>query len=567
MLKNAFFIFVSLVLVGCAGSKENSSADAIISSTEKLHTFSATITPDLLKEHLYVIAGDGFEGRGTGQAGIDRAGEYIVDFYRGLSVPGIGDAYGGYFQDFYLTGETTNAIEYTVWSVNGADSAQVYKGIFSAESRSSITREGGATFDAKADVVFIGAGVIDAARGVNHFDGVEVRGKWAMFFTDVRYVADGDTLVDPTFNNNMRVREALFQRGAVGVIYIPTTDEAVFAERNEDYGLLMGIPSGMRLGDEPGRSRFQTAILSASPAMVSQMLNLDARGLTLSDYYEQISANPAGFKAYETSFVLENKPDTDVERVPLRNIAAVVEGSDPVLKDEYIVLSAHYDHMGIGSPDATGDFIYNGADDNGSGTVALMAIGKALAEARDAGVQPKRSIILLHVTAEEIGLIGSRYYSDNPTVPVENIVANLNADMIGRIDADMEAEGKTDYVYIIGAEIISSDMNRRLEVANAIHDSAIELNMRYNDLNDRNQFYRRSDHWNFGRLGIPFVFYFTGVHVDYHRPGDSPDKIYYDKYSKIVRLIYSTAVEISDTPERPVVDSEEFIRITQTAPR
>jgi Zn-dependent M28 family amino/carboxypeptidase len=295
------------------------------------------------------------------------------------------------------------------------------------------------------------------------------------------------------------------------------------------------------------------------------MLGIEATELEA--YYSNLSGNPADFAPQTLDFVFKASPQIETMQVPTRNILAVVEGSDPLLKDEYVIVTAHYDHTGIGAPDATGDRIYNGADDDGSGTVAVMTLAHAMNQAKLAGKGPRRSVLFLHVTAEEIGLLGSRYYSDHTTVPVEKIVANLNIDMIGRTDKEHDAVGETDYVYIIGAEIISSDLNNSLQRANEINGNEIRFDNRYNDLTDPNQFYRRSDHWNFGRLGIPFAFYFTGVHDDYHRPSDTPDKILYDKYAKITRQIYSTTAEIANDDKRPVVDSQEFINITQSQAR
>jgi Zn-dependent M28 family amino/carboxypeptidase len=297
------------------------------------------------------------------------------------------------------------------------------------------------------------------------------------------------------------------------------------------------------------------------------LLGLSERGTNLSEFYQSVSSNPSAFRPFQLNYTFSSQARLETIQVPTQNIIAVVEGSDPDLKDEYVVVTAHYDHTGIGAPDATGDRIYNGADDDGSGTVAVMTMAKAMNDAKLAGNGPRRSVMFLHVSAEEIGLLGSRYYSDHPTVPVENIIANLNVDMIGRIDEEHEAAGEEDYVYIIGAEIISSGLNTTLNKANELNGNEIRFDMKYNDLTDPNQFYRRSDHWNFGRLGIPFVFYFTGVHVDYHRPSDTPDKILYNKYAKITRQIYSTAAELANNPERPVVDSQEFINITQTNSR
>lgn len=240
---------------------------------------------------------------------------------------------------------------------------------------------------------------------------------------------------------------------------------------------------------------------------------------------------------------------------------ALFEGADPELKNEVLVLMAHYDHLGMTTAPGGENIIFNGADDNGSGTVALMTIAGALNEARHNGFKPKRSILFLHVSAEEIGLLGSRFYSDHPVIPIENTIASFNADMIGRTDPENIERNDFNSVYLIGGEIISSGLDSIVVAAN---DRSVDMRLdrKYNDLTDRNQFYRRSDHWNFGRLGVPFVFFFTGVHEDYHRPSDTADKIDYEKYHRVVQLIYSSTIKTANTEIRPVMDNEMFINIT-----
>ena len=192
----------------------------------------------------------------------------------------------------------------------------------------------------------------------------------------------------------------------------------------------------------------------------------------------------------------------------------------------------------------------------------MLNAAYALSKAAEDGIRPRRSILFLNVAGEEKGLLGSRYYSDHPLFPIEKTVANLNTDMIGRIDEKHEKEGVTDYVYVIGGVLISSGLDSLLHVANEKTGDII-LSDRFNDLNDPNQFYRRSDHWNFGRLGVPFIFFFTGVHKDYHQPGDEVDKILFKKYQKIVKTIYGTAILTANADKRPKVDNQAFIKKTQ----
>lgn len=228
------------------------------------------------------------------------------------------------------------------------------------------------------------------------------------------------------------------------------------------------------------------------------------------------------------------------------NIWAFIEGVEK--PEEILVISAHYDHVGIKN-----GAIYNGADDDGSGTVALLEMAQAFEMAKKEGHGPKRSILFLHVTGEEHGLHGSRYYSENPLFPLKNTIANINIDMIGRHD---EFHPKSsDYVYVIGSDRLSTDLHNAIESVNTKY-AKLNLDYKYNDPADPNRFYFRSDHYNFAKNGIPSVFFFTGVHEDYHKPGDTPDKIEYEALAKRTKLAFVTAWELANRENRPVVDKD-----------
>lgn len=228
------------------------------------------------------------------------------------------------------------------------------------------------------------------------------------------------------------------------------------------------------------------------------------------------------------------------------NIWAFIQGTEK--PDEILIISAHYDHVGMKNGE-----VYNGADDDGSGTVSLLEIAQAFMKAKKEGYGPKRSILFLHVTGEEYGLHGSRYYSENPLFPLENTIANLNIDMIGRRDVEHKNNGN--YVYVIGSDRLSTDLHNINEAANAKYTN-LELDYTFNDRNDPNQFYYRSDHYNFAKKGIPIIFYFNGVHADYHQPTDTPDKIEYDLLAKRAQLAFVTAWELANRDQRPVVDKD-----------
>jgi hypothetical protein len=250
-----------------------------------------------------------------------------------------------------------------------------------------------------------------------------------------------------------------------------------------------------------------------------------------SSYYQAV---PASFLNANYN---ENLPDSE-------NIWAFIEGSEK--PNEVIVISAHYDHVGVKNGD-----IYNGADDDGSGTVALLQIAEAFQKAKLNGHGPKRSILFLHVTGEEHGLHGSRYYSENPLFPIANTVANINIDMIGR--RDIEHAKTNNYVYVIGADRLSTELHSITVAENAKY-TKLDLDFKFNAPNDPNHFYERSDHYNFAKHGIPAVFLFNGVHEDYHKKTDEVEKIEFDALAKRAQLAFVIAWELANRPERIVVD-------------
>ena len=229
------------------------------------------------------------------------------------------------------------------------------------------------------------------------------------------------------------------------------------------------------------------------------------------------------------------------------NVLAFIKGSEK--PEEVLVISAHLDHEGM---DKDGN-VYNGADDDGSGTVSILEIAEAFQQAVKDGYGPKRSILFLHVTGEEKGLYGSKYYTQNPIYPLANTIANLNIDMIGRVDEIHKED--PNYVYLIGSDKLSTDLHNISENIRRRH-SDINLDYRYNAENEPNRFYYRSDHYNFAKHNIPVIFYFNGTHEDYHKITDTPDKINYEMLEKRSRLIFATAWELANRNKRPVVDRE-----------
>jgi len=268
------------------------------------------------------------------------------------------------------------------------------------------------------------------------------------------------------------------------------------------------------------------------------------------DYFQELLIDipgrmvtyPYSFPDSVRAFQINNK---ETKWVETENVAAIIEGSE--FPEEYIVISAHLDHVG-----KRGEDIYNGADDDGSGSVALLELAQAFKLAKTEGNGPKRSIIFLHVTGEEKGLLGSEFYAMDPLYPLEKTIANLNVDMIGRTDPNRGYDNDR-YIYLIGSDRLSLKLHETSEKVNS-KTVDLQLDYTFNELDDPNNFYERSDHFNFAKNNIPVIFYFSGTHEDYHGIGDTPDKIRYDLLTERTKLIFYTAWEIANMDEKIEVD-------------
>lgn len=527
-------IFALLILLGCKGPKEIVTVPA-----PSISDFMSTINAEGIRADLTVLAHDSLEGRDTGSEGLEKAARFLSDKYETLGLEPVGDN-GTYFQNFKLNHPITESNTYQVFSSNGD--------LISSTKHSSDEIGNFRTWRAgesgvRGEIVFAGVGLKN--ESINQYPG-NLEGKWIMVFYER--------------TNFGLLQEEITKKKALGAILIMNTDESSFTEQAESGKEGFGVPGRMLLAYLEDESSPTSSIHMVSPAFAAKLLGTE----NLDGVLAEIQGNPESFEPVYSGFELMFEQNIRPNQIQSKNIAAFIEGTDPILKDEVVVLSSHFDHVGIGRPDSTGDAIYNGADDDGSGTIGLLHVAQALVAAQKAGAGTKRSVLILNVTGEEKGLLGSRYYSDHPIFPIENTVANLNVDMIGRRDFENPDSG--DYIYIIGGKIISSGIDSLLNAAN-MESVNIELSDRYNDLNDTNQFYRRSDHWNFGRLGVPFAFFFNGVHKDYHRPSDEVEKIDFNALTKRAQLIFMTTAKIANANERPEVDNQEFIEKTRQEPR
>jgi len=490
--------------------------------------FGNTITSDDLREHLYIVASDSFGGRNTGSKELEMAANYLVKEYKSNQLEGIVD--GGYQQYFPVLESR--------WDQPSIDiNGQTFNFM---EDFYGFPRMNQSMEEKISEVTFVGYGI--ESEKYNDYKKEEVEGKALLILAGEPMSADSTYFVTGTtdksrftsnFSASMRTKQEIAaQKGASLVLMVDDN----FASNSRRYGAYMKMPSMMLPDNAPD---IQANFIFISPKMANALLsNKDLEKLK-AKINKKGKSKPFTIKADISLGLVKNN-----EEIQTSNVLAFIEGSD--LKDEVIVITSHYDHVGT-----TDGQVYNGADDDGSGTVAVLEIAEAFAQAKAEGKGPRRSLLFMNVSGEEKGLLGSEYYTSNPVIPLENTVANLNIDMIGRTDNEHNKDDQ--YVYVIGSNRLSTELHQINEEANATYTNLI-LDYKYNAFDDPNRFYYRSDHYNFAKHQIPIIFYFNGVHEDYHQPGDTPDKINYELLEKRARLVFYTAWQLANQDKRIEVD-------------
>lgn len=493
--------------------------------------YANRITAEDLKQLVYTLASAEFEGRETGEPGNEKAANFIADKFREAGIPACPGA-NEYFQPAIFT-----KVSWETLSVSVNDQQKIRNTDFLAIPHSFPT---GTTDLRIEEMTFLGYGIDDPAW--SDYKNVDVKGKHLMIFSsepmknDEKYLITGDGspskwTQDPT----LRIKTA-FQHGAASVWVVNDNIRGLIMSQRRN------LISGFTLmGGQKEIFSDNLPNIVISPAMAQEITG------NHTDEFIRVRKKLTSGKQVAFSFPV----DVTLHALPEANsttgynVLAFIEGTDPDLKNEVIVVSAHYDHIG-----QRGDDIFYGADDNASGTSAVMSIAKALHSAKQENAGPKRSVLCILVTGEEKGLLGSEYYCQHPVFPLENTVANVNIDMIGRID-DKHTNGN--YTYVIGSDRLSTTLDSIVRNNND-QFTHLELDYTYNAKDDPNQFYYRSDHYNFAKNGIPAVFFFSGVHDDYHRPTDTPDKILFDKAETIARLAFYIAWDLANRDERIMVD-------------
>ena len=498
---------VFLLLIGVLSAK---------AQEEIMQKYAADIDQAEMKEILTILASDALEGRETGKRGQKMAAAFIADYFQELGLEPVVPTEDGmsYYQKFELESSKpgitylkANDITFT----NGKE----------------VLYFGSADLHAPADIqsVFVGKGTDE------EYASVETAGKIV--------VVDG---AGSSFQQWRELDSKGYKNGAAMVAIIAKDNDEEFNTMAKQYGSYF---MHSRLGFKKVNNNPSNGSFIIGPSTAATILNS-----TPDKMAKAIEANNLSkIKGTSVEYIVSR----EVENVGTENVLGFLEGTDK--KDEIVIITAHYDHIG-----KRGENINNGADDDGSGTTSVLKIAKAYVTAKNEGHGPRRSILFMTVTGEEKGLLGSEYYTENPIFPLEQTVVDLNIDMVGRTDEAHEDD--REFVYLVGSDKLSTELHELSEKANDTFTN-LSIDYTYNDPDHPERIYYRSDHWNFAKHNVPIIFYFNGVHDDYHRPTDTVDKIEFDLLQKRAQLVFYTSWVIANRDQRLVVDKPQNTEVKQ----
>ncbi|CAN5507961.1 hypothetical protein BH18ACI3_BH18ACI3_01810 [soil metagenome] len=547
MKKNLFeFLLTFTLLIPSAAFGQQA-----VRITPAERRMAAAITAAQLSSYLHFVASDAMGGRDTPSQGLDITAEFIKMNLQRWGFKPAGDN-GTFFQKMALRRDTVDAANAFV-EIGGRKFAY---------GKDFMRVAGNNTGSVSAPIVYAGNGWIVKSKNLNAYQNIDVKGKYIAVYAegipsnqDIVPLPTGVVAADLQGEFGRDWADAVTyarQNGAVGVIVLPSK----FLQENWE---------GLR--QRFGRTRYYVEKLAAPPAAPPTTASVPSIFVASPEVANSIfageSANPLRGNAGNSFDLNPNKKINfnivpNSESVMTQNVVAVWEGSDRILKNEMVAIGAHYDHVGT-NPNAPGpDKIWNGADDDGSGTVAVLAIAEALAKAK---TRPKRSVLFVWHAGEEKGLWGAEYFNKFPTVDIKNVVAQLNIDMIGRSKKPGDTNPKNkdltgeNAIYVIGSEMMSSTLGA---ITKQTNDAFLKMtyDYKYDDPKDTNRFFFRSDHYHYAVNGIPIAFWFDGVHEDYHQPGDHADKIDYTKMERVTRTIFLTMLELADLKIRPQIDKQ-----------
>ena len=493
---------------------------------------ASTITAADLREYLTVLASDEYEGRETGTLGNDKAAAFISKHFKelGLTPAGLENSYS------QPVGFTFSGWEDTDIFIGEKRYKHLWDYIaFPNKNRSIPVIQ-------SEEVIYLGYGIDD--EKYSDYAKNDVNGKVIMINKGEPYKKDSTSWISGTreaskWTTDINTKlEVAHQKGVKLVLIIEDNLQGMLADNRRN---LVGYTTDMgEIVDEE--------MTTANHAYISTTLAKDIAAKKSKKIAKARTRSNKKGKACDVKLKAPFKMNMikDVKTLKSKNIAGIIKGSEK--PDEYIVVSAHYDHLG-----KRGEEIYNGADDNGSGTSTVMELAEAYARAKGKGLAPKRSVIFLLVTGEEKGLLGSAYYAENPLRPLEQTMCNVNVDMVGRVDE--KYADNPHYIYVIGSDRLSTDLHKINEEVNQKY-TQLTLDYTYNDENDPNRYYFRSDHYNFAKNGIPAIFFFNGVHADYHRTTDTVDKINFEKMEQVGQHIFHLTWELANRDTKIKVDGK-----------
>lgn len=492
--------------------------------------YAARVTAGDLRKHLDILASDAYEGRETAKRGQRMAAQYIREQFQAIGIPELPD--GGYYQTVPLeelipgggfVASETDTFRFGVdyYYTSGIEDQRI----------------------STSELVFAGYGINTPKW--NDYGKLKVAGKTVLIMADEPVDEAGNSLLtgtktksDWSTQRRLKINEARDRKAKA--LFIVFTD---FSNKLRENHHAIETTT-LRLKGQVSDPRMPVIYISSE--MANRLLARQGKKNNVLSWQAKMKHKRKSVSAtVKVPITLEIK--RELRQVETENVLGYLEGSD--LKDELIVITAHYDHIGM-----EGTVVFNGADDDGTGTVTVLELAEAFFTAKKEGNGPRRSILFMTVSGEEKGLLGSEWYSENPVFPLKSTVCNLNIDMIGRVDPDHEKDTAA-YIYPIGSEKLSTQLKTISELCNTTY-CGINLDYRYDAPNDPNFFYYRSDHYNFARKGVPVIFYFNGTHADYHKETDEVSKINFPLMERRARLVFYTAWELANRDARLVVDKK-----------
>jgi Zn-dependent M28 family amino/carboxypeptidase len=501
--------------------------------------YAARITPAGLKADLSVLASDEYAGRATGQKGQQLAATYIAQAFAAAGLTGpVPGSDNPYFQHFALK------------RTNPAASVKVGDRTFVVGKDYYLLLRNAAALAAPLQPTFVGYGISTAGYADFTKESADLKGKDLVMLLGEPLTKAGQPLLgtaaQPSPYGRLGFTEMMARSPAIVALAPHATvriapSAAAFAQVPTAYEHLFDHHEEITLADEPAATGAGANVFIVSPEMGAALLGTTPAGLA---HYQQAVAK-AGRPIASPFRPVALQAVAKQEAFSTENVLGYLEGSDK--KDEVVIVSAHYDHVGVQNGQ-----VYNGADDDGSGTASVLAVARAFAQAKKDGHGPRRSIVFLANVAEEIGLLGSRYYTEHPVLPLASTVAALHIDMLGRVDSLHQGRGA--YVYAIGDDWRSPELNALSEATNQQY-GPLALDYKYNTPTDPTHLYRRSDHYNFAKHGVPVIYYTSGLHADYHQPTDDVDKIDFPALAQRTQLVFHTAWALAQRDTRLAVEA------------